>query len=116
MFDQELGEKTRIQPAGLLKSVDCRVLSLEPEVERGVSQREIKIDQHGALGRFLGQRYRKIAGDGGNTGAALGAEEYEQPAACLLQGVICRTAGRGPNHGLGHGAQGEWLSQEIWIG
>ena len=103
MLDQKLGEKTRIQPAGLLKSVDCRVFRDQPEVERGVSQRQIEIEQQGALGRVLSQRYRKIAGDGGDTGAALGAEKYEQPAACLLQGVICRTAGRCPNHGLGHG-------------
>ncbi|MGB9406942.1 MAG: hypothetical protein WCA89_05360, partial [Terracidiphilus sp.] len=62
MLDQQLGEKTRIQAARILKSIDGRILGNHPEIERRVSQREIKIDQQSALARLLCQGYRKIAG------------------------------------------------------
>ena len=42
---QELGEKTCIQAGGFLKSADGRVFGCKPEVERGVAQRKIEIDQ-----------------------------------------------------------------------
>ena len=49
MLDQQLGEEGRIQPGGILKSIDGRVLGDHAQVERGVSQRKIQIDQQRAL-------------------------------------------------------------------
>ena len=115
MLDQELGEKTGIQPAGIQEGIVSRVLSGDPEVQRGVSHRETEIDQQGALARLLGQSYRKIARNSRDTGATLGAEKYAQPSASLFRGASCRIeGGRGPNESLGYGAlvegQGEILT------
>ena len=102
MLDQQLREKARIQPRGILKCIDRRVFGNHPQIESGVSQREIEIDQQSALARLLSQGYRKIAGQRGRSVAALGAEKYQQPAARLLRKAHCRTAGRGPNQSFRH--------------
>ena len=113
MLDQELGEKTRIQPAEILKSVDGREFGDDPEVERGVSQRKIEIDQQGALAGLQGQSYRIIAGNGGDTFTGLGAEKHQQPAARLFREASCPAAGRDPNQSLGHGALGKRQSEKL---
>ena len=50
MFDDELGEETRIQPAEILQSVDGGIFSGDSQIECGVSQREVEIDEQCALG------------------------------------------------------------------
>ena len=77
MRDQQRREKTRIQPAGIAKGVVCGVVSDDPEVDRHVSEREAEVDQQGFPAGFLGQRYREIGGDGGDSTAAFGAEKDE---------------------------------------
>ena len=112
MLDQQLGQETRIQPAGLLKGADGRVFGRQSEVERGVSQRQIEIDQQGALGRFLSQGNCKIASQSGDARAALGAEEYQKLSARLLW-PGCRTSSRSPNHRFSHRAGRERKSQKL---
>jgi hypothetical protein len=73
------------------------------EVQRGIAQRQIQIDQQRALRRLLGHRYRKIAGQRRHSIAALGAEKHQQPPPAFF-GDGGRTASRGPNQRLGHRA------------
>ena len=93
MLDQQLGEKTRIQPPEILKRVDGRVFGFHSQVQRGVSQRKIQINQQCALPRLLGQRYGKIAGQRGHAVSALGAQKDQQPPPRLLRGARGRAAG-----------------------
>src|SRR5208282_1688371 len=101
MLGHQLEKKIRIQPVGILEGVVSRDLRGDPQAERGVSHGETEIDQQGALVRFLGQSDGKIAGNGGDAGAALGAEKDEQSAASFLNVDSSGSDdGRGPNQSL----------------
>ncbi len=109
MFGEERVKQGRIEPGGIAEGIVGGVFRGDAEVERGVTKREAEIDQQcalrGALGGFLGHGEGKTAGNRGDTGAALGAEKYQQPSASLLHGVNSLTEeSRGPNQRLGHGA------------
>ena len=113
MLDQQLREKTRVQPRGILQSVDRRIFRHHPQVESRVSQRQIEIDQQSALARFLGNGYRKIASQRGGAVAALGAEERQQPPARLLGSPRGRTPRRSPDQSLRHRALREGQRQKL---
>ncbi len=77
MRGKQRREKIRIYPAGILKSVVCGELSDDPEIDRHVSQREAKVYQQCFFARLLGQQYREIGGEGGDSTATFGAEKHE---------------------------------------
>jgi len=88
-------------------------LGLDSKADCSVSEREIEIDQQCSLTGLLGQRGCKIAGQGGDSGAAFGAEEYQQPAVFLSRGARSGTEDRGPNQSLCHGAGVEGQSEKL---
>ena len=72
VLDQKPGEETRIQPGVILKSVDGGVFGDHSEIQRRVTQREVKIDQQGVLACLLGHGHSIIACQRGDAVAALG--------------------------------------------
>ena len=113
MLDEKLGEEAPIEPARLLKRVDCRVFRLKSQIEGGVSKREVEIDQEGALGGILGQCNREIARDRGNAGATFRAYKREQPAPRFFRWSNCGLACGGSNQRFGHGALSERNRQDF---
>src|ERR1035437_10147718 len=103
----------RIEPAGILKRADNRVLRLDSKIDCRVSQRKIEINQQGFLLGFLGQRNRIIASQRGGSGTAFGAEKNEQPAVRLFRGTNYRPEGRCPNQSFRHGAGGKGYSEKL---
>src|SRR5271157_5991136 len=101
MRGQQRREKTRIQPAGIAKGVLSGVISDDPEMDRHVSQREAEVDQQGFPARLLGQRYREIGGDGGDSAAAFGAEKDEYLGGCPLGGGSLRPADGDASQSIG---------------
>ena len=49
MLDEELGEKTPVEPVRLLKCVDGRVFRLKSQIEGGVSKWEGELDHAKAV-------------------------------------------------------------------
>ncbi len=85
-FTRSWERNCRIQTVRGFQRIDGRKPRRDAQIQRRIAQRQIQIDQQRFLLRFLGQRHRKIAGQHGRSGAALGAHERKQLSCRLLRG------------------------------